>query len=245
MRAAIQQRNSPALWVARLTPRPFCASFSKDRRRWWIVWTLLFSTAINYVNRQTLSVLAPVISNQFHLTHTQLSNIFGAFQFAYAGAWLVGGIFLDVAGTRLGLSIAVVWWSVVSVLTSFVNSAFSLGVLRFLLGIGEGFNWPGASKAVAEFFPAQERSVAVAIFDSGSSIGGAVAAVSIPWIAIKFGWRSALRSQVHSVFCGWSSGYSFIHGREPVRARRATQLLHSAIGEAGFRCSNGVRPGQL
>ena len=125
------------------------------------------------------------------MTHTQLSNIFGAFQFAYAGAWLVGGIFLDVAGTRLGLSIAVVWWSVVSVLTSFVNSAFSLGVLRFLLGIGEGFNWPGASKAVAEFFPAQERSVAVAIFDSGSSIGGAVAAVSIPWIAIKFGWRSA------------------------------------------------------
>jgi hypothetical protein len=104
MRAAIQQRNSPALWVARLTPRPFCASFSKDRRRWWIVWTLLFSTAINYVNRQTLSVLAPVISNQFHLTHTQLSNIFGAFQFAYAGAWLIGGIFLDVAGTRLGLS---------------------------------------------------------------------------------------------------------------------------------------------
>jgi MFS transporter, ACS family, hexuronate transporter len=162
-----------------------------DNRRWWIVWTLLFSTAINYVNRQTLSVLAPVISTRFHISHTQLSNIFGAFQFAYAATWFIGGIFLDIVGTRLGLSIAVIWWSVVSVLTSFVNSAFSLGVLRFLLGIGEGFNWPGASKAVAEFFPAQERSVAVAIFDSGSSVGGAVAALSIPWIAIKFGWRSA------------------------------------------------------
>lgn len=78
-------------------------------RRWWIVWTLFFSTAINYINRQTLSVLAPVISKEFHLSHTQLSNMFGAFQFAYAGTWLLGGIFLDIIGTRLGLSIAVVW----------------------------------------------------------------------------------------------------------------------------------------
>lgn len=167
------------------------APFRKNRRRWWIVWTLFFSTAINYINRQTLSVLAPVISKQFHLSHSELSNIFGAFQFAYAGTWLIGGIFLDIVGTRLGLSIAVIWWSVVSVATSFVNSAFSLGVLRFLLGIGEGFNWPGASKAVAEFFPAEERSVAVAIFDSGSSVGGAAAAIAIPWIALRFGWRSA------------------------------------------------------
>ena len=165
--------------------------FRRDRRRWWIVWTLLCSTAINYVNRQTLSVLAPVISKEFHLNHSQLSNIFGAFQFAYAATWLIGGIFLDVFGTRLGLSLAVVWWSIVSVATSFANSAFSLGVLRFLLGIGEGFNWPGASKAVAEFFPPEERSVAVAIFDSGSSLGGAVAAIAIPWIALEFGWHSA------------------------------------------------------
>lgn len=160
-------------------------------RRWWIVWTLFFSTAINYINRQTLSVLAPVISREFHLNHSQLSNIFGAFQFAYAGTWLIGGIFLDIVGTRLGLSIAVVWWSLVSIVTSFANSAFSFGALRFLLGIGEGFNWPGASKAVAEHFPAQQRSVAVAIFDSGSSVGGAVAAIAIPWIALKIGWRFA------------------------------------------------------
>ncbi len=163
--------------------------FSRDRRRWWIVWTLFGSTAINYVNRQTLSVLAPVISKQFHLSHSELANIFGSFQFAYAGTWLIGGIFLDYAGTRLGLTIAVIWWSIVSMLTSFANSAFSFGALRFLLGIGEGFNWPGASKAVAEFFPPAERSVAVAIFDSGSSVGGAIAAVSIPWIALRFGWR--------------------------------------------------------
>jgi MFS transporter, ACS family, aldohexuronate transporter len=173
-------------------PRPSeIGASGKNRRRWWIVWTLFGSTAINYINRQTLSVLAPVISQQFHLNHAQLSNIFGAFQFAYAATWLLGGIFLDVVGTRLGLSIAVVWWSLVSIVTSFVNSAFSFGALRFLLGIGEGFNWPGASKAVSEFFPPEERGIAVAIFDSGSSVGGAIAAIAIPWIAIKVGWRYA------------------------------------------------------
>lgn len=165
--------------------------FGKDRRRWWVIWTLFCSTAINYINRQTLSVLAPVISRQFHLSHTELSNIFGAFQFAYAGTWLIGGIFLDAVGTRIGLSVAVIWWSLVSIATSFANSALSFGVLRFFLGIGEGFNWPGASKAVAEFFPPQERSVGVAIFDSGSSVGGAIAALCIPWIALEFGWRWA------------------------------------------------------
>ncbi|HEY3457509.1 MAG TPA: MFS transporter [Bryobacteraceae bacterium] len=162
-----------------------------NRRRWWIVWTLFFSTAINYINRQTLSVLAPVISKEFHLSHSELSNIFGAFQFAYAGTWLLGGIFLDIVGTRLGLTVAVIWWSIVSCITSFANSPFAFGALRFLLGIGEGFNWPGASKAVAEFFPEQERGTAVAIFDSGSSVGGAVAAIAIPWIALKLGWRAA------------------------------------------------------
>ena len=167
------------------------APFVRDRRRWWIVWTLFCSTAINYINRQTLSVLAPVLSREFHLSHRGLAHIFGAFQFSYAAMWLVGGIFLDMVGTRLGLSVAVVWWSIVSLLTSFVHSASSLGALRFLLGIGEGLNWPGASKAVAEFFPPEERSVAVAIFDSGSSVGGAAAAISIPWIALQFSWRSA------------------------------------------------------
>src|SRR5579863_1254096 len=161
------------------------------QRRWLIVWCLFLSTVINYVNRQTLSVLAPVITKEFALSHSQLSQIFGAFQISYAGTWLLGGVFLDLVGTRIGLSIAVIWWSVVSLATGFVRSASMLGSLRFLLGIGEGLNWPGASKAVAEFFPPHERSVAVAIFDSGSSVGGAVAALAIPWIAIQFGWRSA------------------------------------------------------
>ena len=161
------------------------------RRRWWIVWALFGSTVLNYFNRQTLSVLAPLISKELHLNHSELSHIFAAFQVSYALTWLLGGIFLDIVGTRLGLSIAVVWWSLVSLVTSFANSVSTFSTLRFLLGIGEGFNWPGASKAVAQSFPPQERSMAVAIFDSGSSIGGAIAALCIPWIALRFGWRTA------------------------------------------------------
>jgi MFS transporter, ACS family, hexuronate transporter len=164
---------------------------SPGRVRWWIVWTLFFSTVINYISRQTFSVLAPMISSQYHLSHTDLSKIFGAFQVSYAITWLLGGIFLDAVGTRLGLALAVVFWSIVNILTGFASSVFGFASFRFLLGIGEGLNWPGASKTVAEWFPSQERSLSVAIFDSGSSVGGAVAALSIPLIAIKFGWQAA------------------------------------------------------
>jgi ACS family hexuronate transporter-like MFS transporter len=162
---------------------------SAGRTRWWIVWTLFLSTTINYISRQTFSVLSPMIATQFHLSHTDLAKILGAFQISYALTWLLGGIFLDIVGTRIGLTIAVIWWSVVNILTGFASSIFSFVAFRFMLGIGEGFNWPGASKTVAEWFPSEERSIAVAIFDSGSSVGGALAALIIPWIALAFGWR--------------------------------------------------------
>lgn len=198
------------------------ARAARGRRRWWIVWTLFCSTAINYINRQTLSVLAPVITREFHLNHSQLSNIFGAFQIAYAGTWLVGGILLDVVGTRLGLTLAVIWWSLASIATGLVNSAFSLAVLRFLLGIGEGFNWPGASKAVAESFPASERSLAVAIFDSGSSVGGAIAALAVPLIAMRFGWRWAF---VFSGMLGlfWLALWVNVYRRSDTPSKAAAQ----------------------
>jgi len=164
---------------------------SSRRVRWWIVWTLFFSTVTNYISRQTFSVLAPMITAQYHLSHTDLAKILGAFQVSYAIAWFLGGIFLDAVGTRLGLALAVTFWSLVNMLTALASSVFGFAAFRFLLGLGEGFNWPGASKTVAEWFPRQERSLAVAIFDSGSSVGGAVAAMAIPLIAVAFGWRSA------------------------------------------------------
>jgi len=159
------------------------------RVRWWIVWTLFFSTVTNYISRQTFSVLSPMLAAQYHFSHTDIAKILGAFQMSYAVTWLLGGIVLDTFGTRLGLAIAVSFWSLVNIVTGFANSGFGFATSRFFLGVGEGFNWPGASKTVAEWFPNDERGVAVAIFDSGSSVGGALAAMIIPWIAIVFGWR--------------------------------------------------------
>src|SRR5271169_4897903 len=81
-----------------------------SRTRWWIVWALFGSTVINYISRQTFSVLSPAIAAQFHLSHQDLARIFGAFQISYAVTWLLGGVFLDIVGTRIGLAAAVVFW---------------------------------------------------------------------------------------------------------------------------------------
>ncbi|MHB1023421.1 MAG: MFS transporter [Acidobacteriaceae bacterium] len=174
---------------AQLSVSPATQRQSPGRVRWWIVWTLFFSTVTNYISRQSFSVLSPMITRQYHLSHTDLGEILGAFQIAYAVTWLLGGMFLDVVGTRVGLAVAAVWWSAMNMLTGLASSVFGFAFFRFMLGIGEGFNWPGASKAVAEWFPREERSLAVAIFDSGSSVGGALAALIIPWIALMVGWR--------------------------------------------------------
>ncbi len=162
-----------------------------SKARWWIVWTLFFSTVTNYISRQSFSVLSPMITAQYHLTHTDLAKIIGSFQISYAITWLIGGIVLDAVGSRVGLAIAAIWWSVMNILTGLASSVFGFAFFRFMLGIGEGFNWPGASKVVAEWFPSEERSLAVAIFDSGSSVGGALAALVIPLIALAAGWRWA------------------------------------------------------
>src|SRR5271169_6543758 len=119
--AGIADRTAPS-------PRPK----SPGRVRWWIVWTLFFSTVTNYISRQTFSVLAPLISAQYHLTHTELGRILGAFQISYALTWLLGGIFLDAVGTRLGLALAVIFWSVNNILTASAASVFGFAAFRFL-----------------------------------------------------------------------------------------------------------------
>src|ERR1700694_4982249 len=143
------------------------------RLRWWIASLLFASTIINYIDRQTLSVLAPYLKAEHHWTNTDFASIVIAFRISYAFVQFLGGRFVDVLGTRLGLSIAVAWYSVMAMLTSLAGGLWSFRVFRFLLGAGEAANWPGATKAVSEWFPAKERGIAVALFDSGSAGGGA------------------------------------------------------------------------
>jgi ACS family hexuronate transporter-like MFS transporter len=159
--------------------------------RWWIGGILFASTVINYIDRQTLSILAPFLKQDFHWTNTDYANIAVAFRIAYSIGQTVCGRQVDRIGTRRGLTISVIWYSLVSLLTSLANGFMSFAGFRFLLGLGESANWPGASKAVSEWFPKRERGLAAAFYDSGSSVGGAVAPFLILPIYLRWGWRVA------------------------------------------------------
>jgi ACS family hexuronate transporter-like MFS transporter len=145
------------------------------RMRWGIAALLFFSTVINYIDRQTLSVLAPRLKTEFGWTNADFAWIVIAFRVAYGGGQMLSGPLLDRMGTRLGLSVTVACYSTIAALTSLATGLRSFAAFRFLLGGAESANWPGATKAVAEWFSPRESGWAVALFDSGSSIGAAVA----------------------------------------------------------------------
>lgn len=160
--------------------------------RWWIGGLLFASTVINYIDRQTLSVLAPYLKSEYHWSNEDFALIVIGFRLAYAFGQTGAGRLLDRIGTRLGLTITVTWYSIVAMLTALASGLRGFFAFRFLLGLGESANWPGATKAVAEWFPKRERGWAVALFDSGSSIGGAIAPFLVLWLYDSFGgWRPA------------------------------------------------------
>src|SRR5277367_841659 len=159
--------------------------------RWWIGGLLFASTVINYIDRQTLSLLAPFLKLDYHWTNSDYANIAIAFRIAYSIGQTVFGKLMDRIGTRRGLTFSVIWYSIVSMLTSLASGFYSFASFRFFLGAGESANWPAASKAVSEWFPKRERALATALFDSGSSIGGAVAPFIVLWIYFRWGWRPA------------------------------------------------------
>ena len=121
--------------------------------RWWIGGILFASTIINYIDRQTLSLLAPYLKLEYHWTNTDYANIVIGFRVAYSVGQTVFGRFMDRIGTRRGLSLTVIFYSVVSMLTSLARGFYSFAAFRFLLGAGESGNWPAATKAVSEWFP--------------------------------------------------------------------------------------------
>lgn len=160
--------------------------------RWYIAGLLFLSTVINYIDRQTLSVLAPYLKAEYQWTNSDFALLVISFRVAYAFGQTASGRFLDKVGTRTGLSLAVLFYSVSAMATSLATGLRSFCMFRFLLGAGESANWPGATKAVSEWFPRKESGWAVAIFDSGSSIGGAIAPLLVLWLYHSFGsWRPA------------------------------------------------------
>ncbi len=160
--------------------------------RWYIGGLLFLSTVINYIDRQTLSVLGPYLKAEYQWTNSDFALVLIAFRVAYAIGQTAAGRVIDRLGTSAGLSLSVLWYSAAAMLTSLASGLRSFAAFRFALGLGEAGNWPGATKAVSEWFPRRESGWAVALFDSGSSIGGALA----PWLVLTAyhqfgGWQPA------------------------------------------------------
>jgi len=164
---------------------------SPSRLRWLMIALAFLATVVNYLDRQALSVVVPVLRRELHFGDIEYSRIVTAFMLAYTILNGISGPLIDRLGTRWGYALCMFWWSAAGLAHAFARSALSLGVFRFLLGMGEAGNWPAAVKVVAEWFPPGERALASGIFNSGSAIGALFAPPLVAWIVLRLGWPAA------------------------------------------------------
>ncbi len=165
-------------------------SFRIPGLRWWIAVLLLAATLISYIDRLTLSVLAPVICSDLRLSNLQYASVSAWFLLAYSFGQTIFGALQDNFGTKRGLSIAMVIWSLAEMVQAAARALGTLCMLRFLLGLGEGGHWPAAIKGVAEWFPREERAFGIGIINTGATLGSALAPPLIVWLQFTFGWRA-------------------------------------------------------
>jgi len=158
-------------------------------QRWIVCGLLFFAATINYMDRQVIALLKPVLQGQLRWSEIGYSNIVLAFQVAYAAGLLLMGRTIDRLGTKRGFSLAVVVWSAAAVAHAGARSIWQFAAARFALGLGESGNFPASIRTVAEWFPKKERALATGIFNSGTNIGAIVTPFLVPWITYYFGWR--------------------------------------------------------
>src|SRR5262245_61726329 len=159
--------------------------------RWFILGLLFLATVINFIDRQTLSILAPTLRRDLSLSESDYANVVTAFLISYTVMYSMAGRLLDRFGVRWGLAACVGWWSLATMLTARAANAFSLASFRFLLGVGEPGIFPGGVKVCGEWFPQRLRAFAIGFFSSGSAVGALLAPPLIAWITLRYGWRMA------------------------------------------------------
>ena len=175
------------------TPNPALESSDSSigHVRWLICALLFFAASVNYMDRQVIGLLKPTLQARFGWTEIGYGNIVLAFQLAYAAGSLLIGKLIDQIGTRLGFSLAVLFWSLSARAHAAATSVLGFAVARFSLGIGESGSFPASIKAVAEWFPAKERADAIGIFNSGTNLGAIIAPLIVPWLTFRYGWQMA------------------------------------------------------
>ncbi len=203
---------------------------ASDRYRWVICGLLFAATAINYVDRQMIGVLKPVLQLDLGWGESTYADIVFWFQAAYAVGFLCMGRFMDAVGARIGYAVAFTLWTMAHIAHGFVGSAVQFAVARFALGIGESGNFPAGLKVVAEWFPQRERSLAIGIFNAGANVGAIITPLLVPAITLAYGWRMAfIATGVFSVI--WIIAWLAIY-RSP--ERHALRLGRPATPMAVF-----------
>ena len=162
----------------------------KGKLRWWVVGLIALAAVINYIDRQALGVLWPDIKEEFGFSNQDYANVFGVFVLAYALGQTAFGKIFDWFGTRIGFILSIGFWSLATCLHALGNSVLTFQIFRSLLGFAEAGNWPGAAKANAEWFPANERAFAQGIFNSGAAIGGVLSPPLLALLAGFLGWKA-------------------------------------------------------
>jgi ACS family hexuronate transporter-like MFS transporter len=202
------------------------SDYLSPRRRWAIAGILFLATAINYIDRQTLSVLAPLLRDRFRMTNTDYANVLNSFLVAYTIMYALGGRIMDWLGTRLGMALHVLWWSVAECLHALLRTATQLGVARVFLGMGEAGEIPGSEKVIAECFPASERSLAISIFLTGATVGATIAPPLVVGMTTMWGWRFSFVASGMLGFL-WIVVWLVVFS-QPARRREAGLLVANA-----------------
>jgi ACS family hexuronate transporter-like MFS transporter len=178
-------------WAMSSDPSSKSVAGPGSRRRWLVLWLLLLITIINFIDRQTVSVLAPLIRASLHLSNAQYGRIVAAFQFGMMTGEFPMGWLMDRWGVRFGLLGAVLWWSAATGAQTLTRSGLQLGITRFWMGTGECGNYSGGLKAIFRAFAPGERTLAIGIFNSGSMIGSTLAPPLIVFLAQRYSFRAA------------------------------------------------------
>jgi len=208
------------------------------RYRWMICALLFAATAINYVDRQTIGVLKPTLQAELKWSESSYADIVFWFQCAYAIGYLAFGPIIDRIGARLGYAIAFTVWTVSHIAHGFVHTITQFALVRFTLGLGESGSFPSSLKAVSEWFPQNERALAVGVFNAGSNIGAIVTPLVVPAITLAWGWRAAFVATGVVSFV-WLIAWLAMY-RSPAFHTRVTpeELSHIRAGEAPAKAAS-------
>jgi ACS family hexuronate transporter-like MFS transporter len=201
--------------------------------RWTVCALIFFATTVNYLDRQVIGILKPLLESDLNIGEAEYGYIVTAFQLAYAFGMVIAGRLIDKFGTKIGYGVSVLLWSIAAMGHALAKGAFGFGFWRAFLGISESGNFPAAIKTVAEWFPKRERALATGIFNSGTNVGAIIAPLAVPAIASTWGWQAAFIITGAIGFL-WIALW-FIYYEVPEKQRRLSQgeleFIHSDAEE--------------